>query len=279
MSEPTPRTPSPGSSGRGPSGDGPPGPARAGPTLPGGGVLISPAELPPLPDEAITNPAAGRLDPRAWFPRPELPFEIEIGSGKGTFLVQQAARSPEVNFLGIEWAREFALASADRLRRWRERTGTHTNVRVLAGNAVDFIAWRVPDAIVRTIHLYFSDPWPKTKHHKNRVVQHRFLAHAWRVLAPGGELRVVTDHAELWAWDMEHFRAWTEPDGWDVLRENLRGPENPPGRPEGAPWSLLPFDRPESAGPGELVGSNFERKFRKEGRSFQAATLRKNPPA
>jgi tRNA (guanine-N7-)-methyltransferase len=243
------------------------------------GVLVSPAELPPLPDAAIADPAAGHLDPRAWFPRPDLPFEIEIGSGKGTFLVQQAARAPEVNFLGIEWAREFAFASADRLRRWRDRAATHTNVRVLAGNAVDFISWRVPGAIVRTIHLYFSDPWPKNKHHKNRVVQHRFLAQAWRVLEPGGELRVVTDHAELWAWDMEHFDAWTSPRGWDLLRENLRATETPTSGHGGAPFALLPFDRPESAGPGELVGSNFERKFRKEGRSFHAATLRKNPPA
>ena len=262
-------------------------PERTGPAPghPAPAVLVSPAELPPLPDEAITNPAAGHLDPRAWFPRPGLPFEIEIGSGKGTFLVQQAARAPEVNFLGIEWAREFALASADRLRRWRERAGTHANVRVLAGNAVDFISWRVPGAIVRTIHLYFSDPWPKAKHHKNRVVQRRFLAQAWRVLEPGGELRVVTDHAELWAWDMEHFAAWTGAGGWDRLRDNLgpgargRAGEGPQHDPAAGPFALLPFDRPLSAGPGELVGSNFERKFRKEGRSFHSGTLRKNPPA
>ena len=106
-------------------------------------------------------------------------------------------------------------------------------------------------------------------------MQPRFLAHAWRVLEPGGELRVVTDHAELWAWDMEHFGAWTSPSGRDLLRENIRAAD----APDHAPFSLLPFDRPESAGPGELVGSNFERKFRREGRSFHAATLRKNPPA
>lgn len=206
----------------------------------------------------MTNPTAGRLDPRQWFADSARPLEIEIGSGKGTFLLAQSKAEPGVNYLGIEWAGEFFAYAADRLR----RAGVG-NVRMLHADATEFLRWRCPDAVVRAIHLYFSDPWPKTKHHKNRVVQDRFLVDAWRVLAPAGELRIVTDHDELWAWDLEHFNRWT-------------GTGPTPGH-AGAPpaFDMLPFEPPAAAGEQELVGSNFERKFRLEGRSFHSCVLRK----
>lgn len=227
-----------------------------------GRVGISPEELPPLPDNLADSPESARLDPRQWFPHPHRPFDLEIGSGKGTFLIQQADLEPETNFLGIEWAKEFYLYAADRVRR-RQDAGTLTNVRLLHTDATEFIRWRIPDSIVRVIHLYFSDPWPKSRHHKRRVVQDRFLRDAARVLIPGGELRLVTDHPELWAWYEDHMARWTDPDTPPM-----------PGVPP-APFQRHPFERPPSAGEHELVGTNFERKFRQEGRQFHAAILRK----
>jgi tRNA (guanine-N7-)-methyltransferase len=223
-----------------------------------GQIGVSGADLPPLPDDILQRPEGGRVDPRAWFPEPNAPFEIEIGSGKGTFLLAQSAASPGVNYLGIEWAGEFYAYAADRLR----RAGA-ANVRLLHGDATEFLRWRCPDGVARVVHLYFSDPWPKKKHHKNRVVQDRFLADVWRVLTPGGELRVVTDHDELWAWDVEHFDRWCG-----------RGPA--PGFAGALPaFERGEFQPPASAGRDELVGTNFERKFRAEGRSFHACVLRK----
>lgn len=248
-----------------------------------GDVGIGPDELGPLPDDIIQHPESGHVDPRGWFADPQRPFELEIGSGKGTFLIQQADLEPETNFLGIEWATEFYAYAADRVRRRRE-AGQLTNVRLLNTDATEFLRWRCPPGICRVIHLYFSDPWPKSRHHKKRVIQHRFLYEAWRALTPGGELRVVTDHDELWAWDCAHFDIWatsinattpaspererrvTIPSAPADLLSNLPSP----------PFELAPFDRPESAGEGELVGTNFERKFRREGRSFNACVLRKN---
>lgn len=218
-----------------------------------GVVAISPEEFPPLPDAVADNPDAGRLDVRSWFPDPSLPFELEIGSGKGTFLVQQAALQPDVNFLGIEWAKEFFTYAADRIRRHRM-----TNVRMLHTNATEFMHWRVPDGCCRVVHLYFSDPWPKKRHHKRRVVQDRFLKDVHRILEPDGELRIVTDHMDYWAWMEEHFDRWCAPDHTPRFER-------------------LPFERPESAGDGEVVGTNFERKYRREGRPFNAAILRRQP--
>lgn len=209
------------------------------------------AALPPLPDSAVADPRGARIDPRAWFADPARPLEIEIGSGKGTFLLQAAAARPEVNFLGFEWAREFYEYAADRCR----RAGL-ANVRLVNADATEFLHWRCPDSVARVIHLYFPDPWPKTRHHKRRSVSDRFLADAHRVLVPGGALRVVTDHDDYWAWMEEHFSRWCAPasvNGLGFIRQ--------------------PFESPGAG--GELVGSNFERKYRREGRPFHAGVLRK----
>ncbi len=252
-------------------------------------------ELPALPDEIASDPLAGMLDPREWFVDPGRRFEIEIGSGKGTFLLQQAGLEPETNFLGIEWAKEFYLYAADRVR----RRGL-ANVRMLHADATQFLRWRMPDSIMGVVHLYFSDPWPKKRHHKKRVVQDRFLADLWRVLMPGGEFRVVTDHDELWAWNREHFDRWCAPGSMAMVvptaspkRERREDEATGNGqwamgktesdsegeRTDSAAFEFLPFAAPESAGEEELVGTNFERKFRQEGRSFHACVLRKRDGA
>lgn len=245
-----------------------------------GVIGVTGAELPPLADDAMARPLAGRLDPRAWFAEPSRPFEIEIGCGKGTFILETAKANPAVNFLGIEWAREFYLYTSDRVRR-----AALSNVRMVRTDAGDFLRWRMLSGIAGVIHLYFSDPWPKKKHFKNRVLQHRFLAEAWRVLAPGGELRIVTDHDELWEWDKEHFAVWTDAAAYEMFFEGKAevglehqprpGIEVLPAVEQGAPFSLHAFVPPAWVGEGELVGTNYERKFRKDERGAHAAVLRK----
>lgn len=231
-----------------------------------GQIGLSAAEFPPLPDRIMTDPRAGWADPRGLFREPGQPLEIEIGCGKGGFILQEAAANPEINYLGFEYAREFYLYGADRVR----RRGL-TNVRMVCADAAEFLQWRCAPSVARTIHLYYSDPWPKAKHHKNRVVQDRFLADAWRVLTvePAGELRVVTDHNEHWAWCREHFGRWTAERG--ALPADLRQSF---GLPD-PPFDLLPFTPPTWAEEGEVVGTNYERKFTHEGKPPHAAVLRK----
>lgn len=200
------------------------------------GFGIEAVDLPP--------PERGRIDPRGWFEHSGRRFEIEIGSGKGTFLVQQAPLQPDVNYLGIEWAGEFYRYAADRMRRRHL-----TNVRMLHADATEFLRYWCESGVAAVIHLYFSDPWPKKKHHKRRVVQDHTLPVFHRVLQPGGELRLVTDHDDLWAWYEDHA----------ARHAHL--------------FERVAFDRPGSAGAHEVVGTNFERKFREEGRAFHAMTL------
>jgi len=236
------------------------------------GVIAIPRDtIPTLPDDLGTRPDAGRLDPCAWFKNPALPLEIEIGCGKGTFILNESKTRPNSNFLGIEWEGEFFAYSCDRLR----RAGV-TNARVLHADATEFLRWRTPSALITVIHLYFSDPWPKAKHHKNRVIQHRFLAEAWRVLAPGGELRVVTDHDDLWAWCSEHFATWTNADSFAGLRAAGTIPASAlPNVPK--PFELLPFATLDRMSEGEVVGTNYERKMC-VGKTPHSCTLRKVSP-
>lgn len=224
-------------------------------TLDAGAVGLTLAELPPLPDTIRADRKAGWLDVRAWFGRRDAPLEIEIGSGKGTFLVQEAEARPGTNFLGIEYAHEFYAYAADRLR----RRGL-ANVRLLYADAMEFLRWRTPDGAARVVHLYFPDPWPKARHHKRRMVQEGFIAEVHRVLATGGELRIVTDHADYWAWMEELFAGWCDP--------SREGP-----RFERKKWGE--DARPGAVGEGEIVGTNFERKYRREGRPFFAGALAK----
>lgn len=236
-----------------------------------GSVAIGDADLPPLPDAALQDPEVGRIDPRRWFPDPAAPFELEIGCGKGTFILEQARAQPETNFLGIEIAGEFFAYAADRVR----RAGL-PNVRMLRGDAVEFMRWRCDSGVARVIHLYFSDPWPKRKHHKNRVVQDGFLADAWRVLEPGGELRIVTDHPDYAAWIEAYLARWTTIAGASLAPAGRRGLpcELPSATPAFEPGRFQP---PRAAGEGELVGTNFERKYRLEGRPFHSWAVRRPP--
>jgi len=168
------------------------------------------------------------------------PVELEIGSGKGTFLTEQAKARPEVNFFGIEWANWYFHYAADRLR----RNGC-ANARMVRAEALYFLDEFVPDESLSVLHVYFPDPWPKTRHHKRRLVQEPFLKQVERILVPGGRLQVVTDHKG-------YFEENIEP---AVRASRL---------------TVIDYNRPGSAGEGEFVGTNFERKYRREGRPFYA---------
>lgn len=177
------------------------------------------------------------------------PVELEIGMGKGTFLLEQARSRPDVNFLGIEWARWFWRYASDRLR----RAGC-ANAHTVRAEAGFFLREFLADQTLSAVHIYFPDPWPKARHHKRRLIQPPFLLEIHRVLIDGGKVQIVTDHHEY----------------FELIQQVVGS----------SPLSVLDYTRPGSAADGEFVGTNFERKYRREGRPFFAiAAQRKTTPA
>jgi len=132
----------------------------------------------------------GKIDFVRIFGRPG-PVHIEIGTGKGTFLLNQARAQPGDNFFGIEWARKYYRYAVDRIGRWGL-----TNVRIIRTDAATFLADFLPDNSVECFHIYFPDPWPKKRHHKRRFICPANLEHLIRCLKSSGQLRIATDHAE-----------------------------------------------------------------------------------
>jgi tRNA (guanine-N7-)-methyltransferase len=179
---------------------------------------------------------AAVLELPALFGNPR-PVELEIGSGKGTFLLARAAARPDLNFLGIEWAKAYGAYAADRVR----RAGL-TNVRLLCADAADCVQRRIAQRSLWRMHIYFPDPWPKRRHHRRRLIQPAFVAAARRCLVIGGQLVLVTDHLDYY----RHILAV------------LAGAEG---------WAAVPLPQ-MSDKDGERVGTNFERKYIAQGRAF-----------
>ncbi len=179
------------------------------------------------------------IDWRAMFGN-DHPVELEIGSGKGTFLTDQATSRPETNFFGIEWANWFYRYAADRMRRHN-----CMNARMIRADASVFVRDFVPDASISVLHIYFPDPWPKERQKKRRTVQPGFVPTVQRILTPAGRIQVVTDHKGYWD---------------ESIEPTIRG----------SGLEVIDYSRPGTASDGEFVGTNFERKYQREGRPFYA---------
>jgi tRNA (guanine-N7-)-methyltransferase len=116
---------------------------------------------------------------------------VELGSGKGRFLLAWAAAHPEIGILAVERARKYAeLAAA---RAVREGLG---NVRIAATTAEDLLFRCLSPGSVGGCHVYFPDPWPKKKHQKRRFFRPDNLQRLVDLLQPGGMLWVKTDHPD-----------------------------------------------------------------------------------
>ena len=119
------------------------------------------------------------------------PLEVEVGSGKGLFLVIASSERPQHNFLGCEVAHKYARLAAARLAR-----AGRVNAAVIDGDALQLFRERLPDACAVAVHVYFPDPWWKQRHRKRRVMKPTFLEDVERVLQPEGALHFWTDVKE-----------------------------------------------------------------------------------
>lgn len=132
------------------------------------------------------------------------PVEIEIGSGKGRFLLEASKRHPKVNYIGIERAQKYVELTRERFEKHIRHfgvdraSGTFSNVRLVRTDANYFLTRYVPETSVQAYHIYFPDPWPRKRQRKRRLFRNRdFLEALTRTLnSEGGRLYIVTDHAE-----------------------------------------------------------------------------------
>jgi tRNA (guanine-N7-)-methyltransferase len=189
-------------------------------------------------------PADGVIDWSAVFGN-DRPVEVEIGCGKGGFLLRRARSRADVNFLGVEWAKKYCRYAADRMVRWGV-----PNVRLMRADAGVLVSRQLPAGSVAALHVYHPDPWPKRRHHKRRLFQPAFVDVAIRALAPGARWAIQTDHGEY----------------FEVVRELLGGR---------AELEAIPFDDPEFGTVEARTETNFEVKYLGEGRAIYRLAYRR----
>lgn len=130
------------------------------------------------------------IEPRELFGR-EAPLELELGAGRGDFIIERAAMMPERDFLAVELAAPVAQLMAMRAAR-----RNLTNLRVLRMNARPLIHLMLQARSVSACHIYFPDPWPKERHSKNRLVTAALVGGLRRVLVCGAPVFAATDVAD-----------------------------------------------------------------------------------
>jgi tRNA (guanine-N7-)-methyltransferase len=119
------------------------------------------------------------------------PWEVEIGFGKGKYLLRRAAENQDVRFLGIEVAGEYFR----RVRSRVEKRGLR-NVMLLRGEALYLLSAILPSSFASAVHVYFPDPWPKARHHGRRLFDAETVDLVLGLLDAGGVLYVATDFLE-----------------------------------------------------------------------------------
>ena len=138
----------------------------------------------------------------------ENPIHIEVGMGKGRFLMDMAVLHPEINYIGIE------MYDSVLLRAVQKREKLETELKNLFFIRMD--ARQLPEVFaegeVDRIYLNFSDPWPKDRHAKRRLTSDRFLAVYDKILQPDGIIEFKTDNQDLFRYSLESIPEA----GWQV---------------------------------------------------------------
>jgi tRNA (guanine-N7-)-methyltransferase len=161
------------------------------------------------------------------------PVVLEIGSGKGRFLLATAMERPDVNVLGIEKSLHYHRVIRDRFLKRDLR-----NIRLVNHDAFVVLQKMIPDDSIAEVHIYFPDPWPRKRERKRRIIRPEVLTEIRRVLTEGGSGIYVTDHEE-------YFES-------------------------AAPLVEAAFTRSERRipGPDDPPRTNYEAKYREEGRAI-----------
>lgn len=150
------------------------------------------------PDWVVQNPEEIKGSWQSRFKK-EQTLEIEIGTGKGAFIIEKAKRHPEINFVGIELQTSVLIAVLE--KQFEEKL---ENLQLLQYDASK-LQNIFENSEVDKIYLNFSDPWPKTRHEKRRLTHKSFLESYREVLSSDGHLEMKTDNRGLFEYSLVSF--------------------------------------------------------------------------
>lgn len=129
------------------------------------------------------------LDFKAIFSnQPEAPLIFEIGFGDGHSLSEMARNHPDKNFIGVEVYKRGVARILSQIEQYQL-----SNLKIFWGDAAKLLKEAIPDNSLNGLQLFFADPWPKTRHHKRRIVQTDFVDRVALKLQPGGIFHLATD--------------------------------------------------------------------------------------
>lgn len=137
------------------------------------------------------------------------PLRIEVGMGKGQFIIAMAQKYPEINFIGIERYDSVLLRAIQKLEKEENQPANLRFVCMDAGELPETFG----KGEVDRIYLNFSDPWPKDRHAKRRLPSRQFLARYEQILKSNGEVQFKTDNTQLFTFALEE----TKEAGWQLL--------------------------------------------------------------
>ncbi|WP_054861382.1 tRNA (guanosine(46)-N7)-methyltransferase TrmB [Gracilibacillus sp. JCM 18860] len=129
----------------------------------------------------------------------EKPIHLEIGTGKGQFIVGMAKQYPEINFIGLEVVKSIIVSAVEKVK----ETDIH-NVRLLNENAEN-LSELFSEGEIDTLYLNFSDPWPKNRHEKRRLTFPAFLEQYKAIMKKSGQIILKTDNRGLFEYSLTSF--------------------------------------------------------------------------
>ncbi len=174
------------------------------------------------------------------------PVEIEIGCGRGLFIINSAREYPDINYLGIEKSVSFFRILKDRVIKSKTE-----NIRLIRMEAGYLLKKFITKQSVDAVHIYFPDPWPKKRHHKRRLINAGFLDAVACALAKDGCLFIATDFQDYF---FEIIQAGTScQDLQEIVRQEIS---------------------PDGADPNTALTS-YERKYLVQGRTIYKIIYRK----
>ncbi|MCG7344444.1 tRNA (guanosine(46)-N7)-methyltransferase TrmB [Sporosarcina sp. ACRSL] len=154
------------------------------------------------PDVLIHEEEGTTIDWKAVFGN-ENPVHVEVGTGKGQFIIGMALANPTINYIGIEHFDNVIVSALEKVIEAEKPA----NLRLLRGNGANLEGLFKPGELDR-VYLNFSDPWPKSRHAKRRLTHESFLARYETVLKKGGEIHFKTDNRKLFEYSLVSMSAY-----------------------------------------------------------------------